>query len=113
MEEAVSVALEAAWDVDEECLTAVLRVKNCDCRRTARDAVAGMTEATRERKDGRKEEKTKKKSLVEDNRVQWVWVKSVAQQLRSHKLRFEFGRFREKASVHVIYFRHSPFRSQF
>lgn len=43
-----------------------------------------------------KEEKTKKKSLVEDNRVQWVWVKSVAQQLQSHKLRFEFGRFREK-----------------
>ncbi len=42
MEEADSVALEAAWDVDEECLTAVLRVRNCDCRSTARDAVAGI-----------------------------------------------------------------------
>lgn len=53
-EEALSLALEAASEEEEACLTAVLRVKNCDCRRTARDAVAGMTEATREKKDGRK-----------------------------------------------------------
>jgi hypothetical protein len=37
-EEAVSLALEAASEVDEACLTAVLRVRNCDCRRTARVA---------------------------------------------------------------------------
>lgn len=37
-EEAVSVALEAASEVEEACLTAVLRVRNCDCRRTARVA---------------------------------------------------------------------------
>jgi hypothetical protein len=40
-----SVALEAAWpallaasEVVEECLTTVRRVRNCDCRRTARVA---------------------------------------------------------------------------
>lgn len=54
MDEAFSLAFEAASEEEEACLTAVLRVKNCDCRRTARDAVAGMTEATRERKDGKK-----------------------------------------------------------
>ena len=37
-EEAVSPALEAASEVDEACLTTVLRVRNCDCRRTARVA---------------------------------------------------------------------------
>lgn len=52
VDETFSLALEAASEVEEACLTAVLRVKNCDCRRTARDAVTGMTEATRERKDG-------------------------------------------------------------
>lgn len=37
-EEAVWLALLAASEVDEECLTTVLRVRNCDCRRTARVA---------------------------------------------------------------------------
>lgn len=37
-EEAVSPALEAASEVEEACLTTVLRVRNCDCRRTARVA---------------------------------------------------------------------------
>ena len=45
-----SEALEAAdWaaspafsEVEEACLTAVLRTRNCDCRSTARDAVAGI-----------------------------------------------------------------------
>jgi hypothetical protein len=45
-EEAVSLALEAASEVEEACLTAVLRTRNCDCRRTARDAVAGILKAT-------------------------------------------------------------------
>lgn len=40
-DEAVSLALEAAWE--ELCRTAVLRNRNCDCRRsTARDAVTGI-----------------------------------------------------------------------
>lgn len=40
-DDAVSLALEAAWE--ELCRTAVLRNRNCDCRRsTARDAVTGI-----------------------------------------------------------------------
>lgn len=42
VDEAASPALEAASEVEEACLTAVLRTMNCDCRSTARDAVAGI-----------------------------------------------------------------------
>lgn len=45
-EEAVSPALEAASEVDEACLTAALRVRNCDCRRTAR--VTGILKGEKE-----------------------------------------------------------------
>lgn len=41
-EEAASAPLEACSEVLEAYLTADLRVKNCDCRSTARDAVTGM-----------------------------------------------------------------------
>lgn len=42
VEEAASAPLAAASEVEEACLTAVLRVRNCDCRRTAREAVTGI-----------------------------------------------------------------------
>lgn len=69
-EEAVSPALEAASEVEEAYLTADLRVRNCDCRSTARDAVAGILKTT----GGYKTLKGKNdsgKSQVEDRRVQW------------------------------------------
>lgn len=46
-EEAVWPALLAASEVEEACLTTVLRVRNCDCRSTARVA-AGMLGTARE-----------------------------------------------------------------
>ena len=56
-DEADSLALEAVSEVEEACLTAVLRVKNCDWRRTARDAVTGIL---RESDWGRKARTLKK-----------------------------------------------------
>src|ERR1700722_17070278 len=47
--EAVSFALEAISDVEDECLTGALRKRNRDCRRAARDAAAGLLQ-TGERK---------------------------------------------------------------
>lgn len=46
-EEAASPALVAASEVEEACLTAVLRVRNCDCRRTAR-VTAGILNVVEE-----------------------------------------------------------------
>lgn len=50
-DDAVSLALAAASEVAEACLTAVLRVRNCVCRSTARDAVMGIVKTVR-KEDG-------------------------------------------------------------
>lgn len=70
-DEADWLALEAASEVEEACLTGVLRVRNCDCRRTARDAATGILKATKEGKEVRNEKAMQKKSLVGGSRVQW------------------------------------------
>lgn len=46
-EEADWPALLAASEVEEECLTTVLRVRNCDCRSTARVAAGILGTATK------------------------------------------------------------------
>lgn len=43
---AASFALLAASEVEEECLIAVLRIRNCDCRSTARDAAMDILVTT-------------------------------------------------------------------
>lgn len=65
-EEAVSLALEAASEVDEACLTAVLRVRNCDCRRTAR-VTAGILN-TAEEMNGKIKSKRKTPEAVADKK---------------------------------------------
>ena len=65
-DEADSLALEAASEVEEACLTAVLRVKNCDWRRTARDAVTGILK----KRLGRKARTLKNDERLRDSRVQ-------------------------------------------
>lgn len=82
-DEAVWLALVAASEADEACLTVVLRVRACDCRSaTAREAMTDMLESDWEGKERRqrRERGERKESLVGDSRVQLAGeVKSVAQ----------------------------------
>lgn len=92
-DEAVWLALVAASEADEACLTVVLRIKACcDCRRaTARetatdiltsDCVVGSMQRERRQEGDRGE----KKSLERDSRVQLTgWFERFAQQLKSRK----------------------------
>lgn len=84
VEEAVSPALEAASEVDEACLTTVLRVRNCDCRRTARVA-AGILDTAGEMSG--KEELNKrhpKQSLIGGQYDLMIW--SIAQRQNQMKI---------------------------
>ena len=103
-EEAASPALEAASEVEEAYLTADLRVRNCDCRSTARDAVAGILKTT----GGYITLKGKNdswKSQVEDKSVQWRYgqepVTLNRRAIAGPELRFEVREVQGRASTSV------------
>lgn len=97
-DEADWLALEAASEVEEACLTVVLRVRNCDCRRTARDAATGILKATKEGKEGEKGEGDAEEvaggEAAESNGGFREKRRATASE---PELRFEFGKFRKRA----------------
>lgn len=98
-----SWALEAAWEAfseeDEACLTAVLRVRNCDCRRTARVAAGILVRLWGE--EGAKiiiqARVTQGSHWYEDKGVQWRF--SLAQRQRPESADSRLGNFRERGHV--------------
>lgn len=94
-EEALWLALLAASEVDEECLTTVLRVRNCDCRRTARVA-AGILGTAGEEEGAKmkiRSQVTRCNRWCEDEGVQWRFSYGATTEPESADSRF--GNFRE------------------
>lgn len=74
-DEAVWLALLAASEVEEECLTTVRRVRNCDCRRTARVAAGILGTARREGAETRsRSQNTQDSRWWEEEEVQLALV---------------------------------------
>jgi hypothetical protein len=98
--------------VEEEYLTAVLRVRNCDCRSRARDAVAGILRATG-LKRGKKGRCWPAKSQERDKEVQWrdgQEPETEASRNCKTRIRFEArelqGNSSPTSAYHVIPFQH-------
>lgn len=97
-EEAVWLALLVASEVDEECLTTVLRVRNCDCRSTARVA-AGILGTAGEIEGAKmkiRSQVTRCSRWCEDEGVQWRFSYSATTGPESADS--DVGNFRERVT---------------